>query len=168
MPVQKNHLEALKKRIRKAFDDVPYPKGGIAPHECDECREVRETFSNRNWKTISAEVLEENHGIIPLFSPAAFQYFLPAYLMHSLDNFGENYDTVCEFTIYAIAPENKSIKMGLAYWQERFANFTAEQLSCIYEFLDLVRIDENFANFVKIAAAGRQNLREFIEPNLKK
>ena len=168
MAVSKNQLEALKQKIFKSFETVPYPKGTIAPHECDECREVRKTFINQNWKTISPEVLEENHGKLPLFSAEAFRYFLPAYLIHSLDNFGENCDTTCEFTIYALTPSNKSIKTELDYWQNKFSEFNLEQMSCIYEFLDFVRIDENFENFVNEVSTGRQNLKEFVEPKLKK
>lgn len=168
MSVSENQLEKLKQRIFKAFEDVPYPKSTIAPHECDECRDVRKTFAGKNWKTIPAAILEENYGIIPLFSPEAFNYFLPAYLIHSLGNFGEKYDTTCEFTIYAVSPDNEDIKNRLDYWKQKFADFTTEQMNCIYEFLDFVRIDENFESFVNEVATGRQNLKDFIKPNLEK
>jgi hypothetical protein len=167
MPVPKKHLEELKKKINAAFGNVPYPKESIAPHECDECREVRRIFAGKNWKTIEPEILEENHGKLPLFSPAAFNFFLPAYLIYSLDYF-EEYDTVCEFTIYAVTPDNKAVRERLEYWQERFEHFTFEQMNCIYEFLDLVRIDENFESLANEVATGRENLKEFIAPKSKK
>lgn len=164
MAISKHHLEALKQKIFASFENVPYPKGRIAPHECDECNDVCKTFKNKNWKTISPEILEVNHGIIPLFSPEAFQYFLPAYLNFSLNNFYE-YDTVCQFTIYSISPSNKEINELLDYWRSRFVHFSHEQMSCIYEFLDLARIDENFERSAKEISIGRQNLKEFIDPN---
>lgn len=167
MSVSKHHLEALKQKIFASFENVPYPKGRIAPHECGECDDVCKTFKNKNWKTISPEIIEEYHGIIPLFSPEAFQYFLPAYLNFSLNNF-DGYDTVCQFTIYATAPDNKSVQERLEYWRDRFARFSSEQMSCIYEFLDLARIDENFERSAKEISIGRQNLKEFIDPNFIK
>lgn len=164
MAVSQHHLEALKQKIFASFENVPYPKGRIAPHECDECDDVCKTFKNKNWKTISPEILEENHGIIPLFSPEAFQYFLPAYLIYSLNNFHED-DTVCQFMLYSITPSNKDINESLAYRRSKFVHFSSEQMSCIYEFLDLARIDENFNNSAKEISIGRENLKTFIDPN---
>lgn len=168
MAVSKHYLETLKQKIFASFENVPYPKGRIAPHECDECNDVCKTFKNKDWKTISPEILEENYGIIPLFSPEAFQYFLPAYLSYSLESFYEESDTVCEFTIYAIAPTNNDVKERMEYWRDKFANFTSEQMNCIYDFLDIARIDENFKVSTKEISVGRQNLREFIDPNFIK
>jgi hypothetical protein len=167
MSVPKHSIKALKQKILKSFDNASYPNESIAPHECEECRAVRKSFKNQNWKTITPQILEENYGIIPLFSPEAFRYFLPAYVIYSLDHFDE-YGTVCEFTIYALTPDNQSIKDRLDYWQEKFADFTLEQMNCIYEFLDFVRIDENFQNSVNSVSTGRRNLEEFIEPILRK
>lgn len=167
MSVSTYQYEALKQKIFASFENVAYPKEKIAPHECEECIEVCETFKNKNWKTILPEILQTNYGIIPLFSPEAFQHFLPAYLIFSLNNFDED-DTVCQFTTYAIAPKNGDVKERLEYWRDKFAHFTSEQMSCIYEFLDFARVNENFANFAKEISVGRQNLKEFIDPNFIK
>jgi hypothetical protein len=161
MNILKEQLEILKQKIISSFADVPYPKDEIAPHECDECRDVRRTFANKNWKTIEPQILGGNFGIIPLFSPEAFHYFLPAYLIYSLDHFSEKYDTVCEFTIYAVTPDKKSIKKYFDYWREKFKDFTLEQMDCIYEFLDFVRDDENFVRF-KNVETGKQNLKDLL------
>jgi hypothetical protein len=168
MITSKEHLESLKQKIKVAFADVPYPKGVLAPHECDECREVRRTFLNKNWKTIEPKILEENFGIVPLFSPEAFRYFLPAYLIYSLEHFSEKYDTVCEFTIYGVSPSKEAIETRLDYLQQRFKNFTSEQMSCIYEFLNYVRNDENFESFSEEAKQAEELIREFVDPVLRK
>jgi len=167
MPVPKKQLETLKQKVISAFADVPYPKGKIAPHECEECCDVSKTFANKNWKTIKPTILEENPCVMPLFSSEAFHFFLPAYLVYSLEHFSEKYDTVCEFTIYAVTPDKKSIKNNSDYWREKFKDFTLEQMDCIYEFLDFVREDENFDRFFKEIEIGKENLKEFIEPILK-
>jgi hypothetical protein len=168
MSVSNQQLEALKQKILAAFADVPYPKGVITSHECPECFDVRETFAGQDWKTIAPEIIEENFGKISLFSPEAFHFFLPAYLIYSLEHFDEQYDTVCEFTIYAVAPSNKDIQSRCDYEQKRFENFTTEQMNCIYEFLDFAEADENFESFVDEIRKGRQNLKKFIDPNLRK
>ena len=81
MAVSETQLKALKQKIVSAFENVLYPKGDIISHECDECREVRKTFANLAWKTIEPQILENNYDKLPLFSPEAFHFFLPAYLI---------------------------------------------------------------------------------------
>lgn len=162
MVVPKKNLEKLQQEILSAFDSVPYPHNSIAPHECEECREVRKTFSKRDWKTIETQFIEDNFGVIPLFSPEAFHYFLPAYLIRSLENFSEKYDTVCEFTIYAVTPQNKDVENHFDYWQERFKSFTSKQISCVYDFLDLIGQDENLNRFANRVQRGKQNLQKLL------
>lgn len=167
MSVSQEQLENLKQKIIKAFEGVPFPQGIIALHECEECREVRKTFANKNWKTIEPEILEENFGIIPLFSPEAFHFFLPAFLIYSLEHFSDN-DTTCEYTIYAVTPSKETaVKNAIDYWRRKFENFSPEQLNCIYTFLDFVKEDENFEYFFEQADEGKKFLKEFIEPTLK-
>lgn len=172
MSVSKTQLENLKRKIIEAFTDVSYPNGVIAPHECDKCRKLRKTFYRKNWKTIDSKILEENYSKLPLFSSEAFQYFLPAYLIYSLENFNDN--DVCEFTIYNLSESEKELKENLdfyrKYFQERFGNFTMEQVNSIYEFLSLVESEENedFEFLREHAKMGRKVLKEFIEPTLRK
>lgn len=168
MFVSKEKLEKLKQRILTAFDDVPYPEGLIAPHECDECYEIRKTFAGSDWKTIDPKVLEENFGIISLFSSQAFHYFLPAYLIYSLNRFSEKDNTTLEFTVYAITPGKEAVENRFDYWRERFEEFNSEQMSCIYEFLDFVRQDESHYSFIDDVIKGEKNLREFIKPDSAK
>ncbi len=171
MSISKEQTETLKRKIIDVFADVPYPKGVIAPHHCDKCRELRKTFAHKNWKTIDSKILEENYSKMPLFSPEAFQYFLPAFLIYSLDNFNDN--DVCEFTIYTLSESEKEIKENPDYWrkyfQNRFESFTLKQINLIHEFLSLVesKEDDNFYLYRESAETGKKIMKEFIEPTLK-
>jgi hypothetical protein len=165
MILSKENLDILKQNIIEAFYDVPYPKSSIAPHECEECREIRETFAGKNWKNIESKILEENYGIIPLFSPEAFHYFLPAYMVYSLENTRENYlNEVFEFTVYTLVP-SKDIKENPSYWIERFRSFTPDQWNLIFEFLDAAEETKEFEH-INIER-GKKRLKIFVEPNLK-
>lgn len=164
MTTSKEKLDALKQKIVQAFEDVCYPTSEIATHECEECRGVRRTFADLNWKTIEPTILEENFGIIPLFSPEAFHYFLPSYLIYSLNHFSEKRtNEVLEYTIYAVAPTNKDLKERMEYWQERFQDFGGEQIDCIYKFLETIEADRDFYNFEKQVRNGKQNLKRLTE-----
>ncbi len=91
MAVSETQLETLKQKIVSAFGDVLYPKGDIVSHECDECCEVGRIFANLDWKTIEPQFLENNYDKLPVFSPEAFHFFLPAYLIYSLEHFEEKW-----------------------------------------------------------------------------
>jgi len=166
MSIPKEQLETLKLKIIEAFADVPYPKGVIAPHECDECQDVRKTFAELDWKTIDQQILENNYDKLPLFSPEAFHFFLPAYLIYSLKHFEDKYNEVPEFTIYTLTPD-KSLKENPTCWQEKFENFTLEQFNLIYDFLDLAKENKEFESFITNIKRGKERLKEFIEPTLK-
>jgi hypothetical protein len=167
MSVSKAQLETLKHKIIDDFADVPYPKGVIAPHNCEECREVTTVFANKNWKTIEPEILEDNFGVIPLFSPEAFHFFLPAFLIYSLEHFLEKYNTVCEFTIYAVSPNKETIERS-NYWQQKYRHFNLEQMNSIYEFLVCIRKHENFESFSEEAKEAEELTRKFIDPIVRK
>ena len=166
MTVSKERLEALK-QIIKAFETVPAPNK-ITEHDCDECRSVDKTFTGKNFETIEPEIIDGNYDIIPLFSPEAFRYFLPAYLFYSLDNFSADDRTTTEFTIYALSPTKQDLRESLEYWQARFEDFTFEQLDCIYDFLDLIADDETHEDFAGDANGGRKRLKTYIEPIIRK
>lgn len=139
----KEKIEYLKNEIFKAFANVEQPaKDNIALHECEECRGVREDFANVRWQEASDELLEGSYDKLPLFSPQAFNYFLPAFLIYTLDNFDDFYSEVCEFTLYALTPEKSWIdeKGEISKWyKQKFAPFTLAQMNLIYQFLALAK-----------------------------
>ena len=102
-----DEIDQLKNDIKEAFKDLDPPEStNIALHECEECAGVRQAFANLRWQELDEDFLKENFGVIPLFSPEAFRYYLPAYLLYTLENFDDKYSEICEFTLYAITPDN--------------------------------------------------------------
>lgn len=56
-------------------------------HDCDECEEVRHSFSSKTWQDLlddPADPLQFLGDALPLFSESAFEYYLPAYMVWSL------------------------------------------------------------------------------------
>jgi hypothetical protein len=173
MIVPEDKLKTLKQKVIQAFADVPSPKGDITLCKWDECRDINKDFTGKDWKTIESEIIRKNHNKLSFFLPQAFHYFFPAYLIYSLENFHYEYfrhpyDDTCEYTIYQVAPTQKSIENNFGWWQERFGDFTLEQINCAYEFLDLVSEDKNFDTFFEDVETGKQNLKKLIESILRK
>lgn len=122
-------VENLQSKIEAAFSDIepPSPKN-IIEHECQECRDVEQTFRNQNWRNIELKKVEWAYDKLPLFTPEAFQYFLPAFMIYSLR---KPESDVCEFLVYALA----SKKVSVEWWQERLDKFTEAQKSVCSLFL---------------------------------
>jgi hypothetical protein len=154
----------LRTRIIDAWDDVGRPTQRLVEHECEECQELEMAFANLEWKKVPSDLLRRNFGAQPLFSPEAFHGFLPAYLVYSLENFGK--DEVSEFTIYTLSP-GSDIKTNPTWWQRRFSHFRLNQLSLVYDFLNLTLVEEDLTWDNTAIRRGMDRLKQFVEPFLQ-
>ena len=70
-------------RLREAF---PKRKvmGEIAPHDCEECRELRRQLETVTWASVPNAFVEANAGALPLLTQAAYVAFLPAWLLQAV------------------------------------------------------------------------------------
>src|SRR3989442_2747871 len=77
---------SVQESIESAFADVQYPGDDrIADHkDCPECDDVREHFRVVTWHGHTVAEIQQYQSVLPLFTPAALQYFLPAYMLVSL------------------------------------------------------------------------------------
>jgi hypothetical protein len=81
---------SLKQNIEVAFANVPYPGDNNithCPYHCAECRRVAEYFKGKQWTGYPIEELRNNNVALSLFTPEAFQYFLPAFMLASIDSY---------------------------------------------------------------------------------
>jgi len=79
----------LSKVIRLAFANSPYPIGDLiiqSNTDDPESTEMKEVFNNRLWYEITFNEVSFWCSNLPRFTDSAFKYFLPAFLLHSLDN----------------------------------------------------------------------------------
>jgi hypothetical protein len=71
--------------LRQAFAAAPRPREDeIAPHDCYECRDVRNALAPYEFDSVPDEVLDSVGSAIPLLGGAALRYYLPAYLLRSM------------------------------------------------------------------------------------
>jgi hypothetical protein len=122
-------VEKLQAEIEAAFSDVAPPAtDNIIEHDCEECRSVERTFRNKDWRRLEREKVKSAYDKLPLFTPEAFIYFLPAFMIYSLP---EPESEVCEFLVYALADK----KVSVEWWQERLDKFTEAQKAACNLFL---------------------------------
>lgn len=152
---------ALRADILRAFaDTVRPPQEEIALHQCDECAALRAAFAPYMWDRVPPQVIEAHYSALPLFSPSAFAYFLPAYLLYALDHFTPD-SGPSEFTIYSLVIEEPVNEHHAAWHRERLKPLTRSQVNTVERFLDLVEADEEFASYLQELAPGRARFREF-------
>ncbi|MBK8810998.1 MAG: hypothetical protein IPN69_09740 [Acidobacteria bacterium] len=97
-----NKISALLERIDRVF-----PKSEpIEPtnHPSDECIAIRNDFAGVAWWSADPDLIDAYFASMSLFTPVGFHYYLPAYLVYSLNHF-EPFEGAVEFSIYALSLE---------------------------------------------------------------
>ncbi|MFC5489509.1 hypothetical protein [Dokdonella soli] len=64
--------------------------GPIAPHDCDECRSLRDNLAGITWVDVPSEFVNSNDDVLPLLSHDAYLAFLPAWLRQGVRDPGGN------------------------------------------------------------------------------
>jgi hypothetical protein len=78
-------MDELIDRIARAFPTEGPPEL-VVVHECDECDRVDDDFGGKAWTEVVPDVIQYHQDSLPLFSPEAFAYYIPAYLSFTLQN----------------------------------------------------------------------------------
>ena len=76
----------IAREVEVAFRDVPYPgdEDLIGSPNHWESPEVLDSFQGRHWRGVPLTVLFTHRLSLSLFSPKAFLFYLPAYLIAAL------------------------------------------------------------------------------------
>jgi hypothetical protein len=93
----------LRNQIREAFPATQF-YGPITSCKCDECMSIREGLQRKQWDQVPTAFLDSTCSPT-LLTPEAFQAFLPAYLLRSLDDLSLH-SVVLEFTVYSLCPDD--------------------------------------------------------------
>lgn len=139
--------EGLQQRIALAFASVPKPPlDRIAPHQCEECHEIRNDLGQLDVNQVSVQTLENHYGALPLLTPEALRYFLSAYLFHTIEN---PESKVFHSVVMHLAPANHQLTEP--YWQERLNVFSKEEREAVLAFLHwaLTADEGNYSDEIK-------------------
>ena len=135
MPQSSDTQASLASYVRWAFDDVPYPGDmNIVYDNSDYYPDVAETaegFRGKDWRDMDASFLSNEYceSLLDL-TPKAVQYYLPAYLLVSLESY-EDADIVTDYTYYFLCP----CKGATTDFRERFKYFNERQIVAVARFL---------------------------------
>jgi hypothetical protein len=152
-----SEVDALKNLIRQAFADVAYPgDGNLVAHADygDEHTWTKEAFRGLDdWQTLAPAFLDnplDGWGTaLYFFTPAAFQFYLPAYLLADLDKQLEQVDPASSLYFGLTdadqaKPTSRKTRQqaqnrgGLTQFDvrsQRFADFTPAQVDAVVAYL---------------------------------
>ena len=124
----------------RAFQDSAYPgddnlvtDGGHDP----ECRGIVAAFRGKPWTSVSTRMVRAHKDALPLFTPAAFRHYLPAYLLACIDA-REEIDVAWDSVIFNLTPPARPKGRRQDFFRRRSEGFTELQGNAIREFLELV------------------------------
>ena len=155
-----NQINLLKGEIKITFPlDTPPSQNEITECDCWECKEIRAKFQKIAWWLAEPELLKSEDVELTLFSPKAFHYFFPAYMLISLESFvPENpilYKAVSALSPTKTPPDD-------AHYLKRVSQFTATQVKVIIQFLELILQDERMYD---LYADVERGLKKFWKKN---
>jgi len=130
----------VRSTIIRAFASVPRPTpDAILECHCAHCLPLRDDFVPYRWRDVPADVVDRQSTHLSLFTPSAFEYYLPAYLLRSVD---DPQGDVCIFTAYRL--NDLDSKWG----QERYPRLSVEQrrsIALALRYIQSVAPDDEIA-----------------------
>jgi hypothetical protein len=132
----------VKASVRDAFARTPRPPNGdlvpTVPGEDPECDEIVANFQGKTWRELSAETIQYHADSLPLLTPSAFRYYLPAYMMTSLEPPSASFhpeDVMCFVLLSLVPPEWHEDR---AYFMARARQFSPKERHAIARYLKLI------------------------------
>jgi len=132
----------LLNKITDAFRSVPYPGDGniIVNRQDLESLDIARAFRGMEWQKVPFETVFQHRDSLPFFSPAAFRYFLPAYMCHSILHYNDS-DTLPEYIVYQLTPPRSNAPSEEWRWfNSNVGELDAKQRKAIVMYLQYMCI----------------------------
>jgi hypothetical protein len=99
-----------------------------------EYRDVADAFAGKHWRELSPSFVREQRDALPLLTPAAFRFFLPAFLLACADG-EQDLDTAPLNVALSLTPPDHG-RAATTSFAERTQPFTPAEASAICAYLD--------------------------------
>lgn len=123
--------EDLIARIEAAWADTPPPTGPLTKTYDDEG--VGAYFAGTTWRGHAVKALRYHSVALSFFEPAAFVYYLPAFLIAVIETPVEA-DVISDGIVHHLAPSNLARDWGPRY-RDVMSRFTAAQRAALVDYL---------------------------------
>lgn len=152
-----SETEHLANFVRYAFRDVPAPTRITTLSEFTdrESSLVSAAFREKHWTNLTPQFVQAHPDAIAFFSPEAFRYFLPGYLLLALQELS-GLDVSLVSLLNALA--------GPAQHEERLRLLDEAQLSAVLAVLDAITPKPTDAIYWNIQYAKEGVLEHLTRP----
>lgn len=113
-------------------------KGDIVSSNDAESLTTEAAFCGKPWQSVSFPFLIANKESIFFLAPKAYRYYLPAYMLASLNDFHAA-DTLPDNIIFSITINQNDTDEIKNLRYSRLKTFTFDELVVIVEFLDVLK-----------------------------
>lgn len=129
-------VREIAREVEDAFATVTYPGDDklVVYPDSYECWNLEEAFRGKHWRDISLDVLLTHRFSLVLFSPEAFRFYLPCFLVAALLHPRET-DTPWAVFDNLLLPEEEGPKMDK--FLARICPLDARQKAVVRRFVEL-------------------------------
>jgi hypothetical protein len=153
-------------RIRDAFSTTPYPGDAnvVANSSADdrESAAVADAFRAKAWQSISIPDVRRHASALPLLTPDAFRFVLPAYMIAVVDGPRE-VDVAKDNVLFNLTPPANRSGWQWSFFHSRSQLFTEAEREAIRGFLRWMDAFER-ANWESV---GRRAPEDRVAPALR-
>lgn len=114
--------EAVVARIERSFASAVYPGDDALVYDQSgdhlECIEVRDMFRGLAWRDVSYEMLVAHDTALSFFTVEAFRYYLPSYLLATINHFDEVDALPSSVVHYLTLPAADDVLKQIEYFRE--------------------------------------------------
>jgi hypothetical protein len=139
---------AVREAIHAAFANTAMPERPLVrnPDGWEEA-DIERAFGGRQWTEVDLHTLEHEHAALSYFTPEAFRYYAPAFMLGDL--VGWRPDAARGgpgggWIVYSLAPPKKLLHQP--DFHERMRGFTPPQTAAIRQYLEYMHARSPDAN----------------------
>jgi len=134
----KSNIETIIEAVCEAFRYVKRPSTSDLVHFPNTGDEIWiESFlgnEETSWCEVAADQIEKESSALTVFSPAAFQYYLPAYMTWVLRNYEISRSNTVNHVLYDLDVTDTSADSH-QIWMQRFSRLSKAQGNAVLQFL---------------------------------
>jgi hypothetical protein len=136
--------------IEAAFAGLSPPGDDALLHpQCRDDNDIAEFYGGPDRRDLSDAFLVRNYAAPSFFSAEAFRYYLPAFMVWSLNNAGSP-EYLAEATLRALDPGPESDPLH-DFAVSKFALFDPAQRAAVVAFLEVFRKDPDLGEIAEAA-----------------
>ena len=146
-------MDELIAEIESAFaGGVPLPDDTLLHPECMDDVDILDFYGGLRREDMTDEQIVRNYAALTAFSPQAFQYYLPTFMIWTLRNI-DTIEYATESTLVALDPGTDK-EMLHDFRKSHFTALTAAQRAVIRKFLWRLAEDDDLGEFADNALAN--------------